>query len=280
MDQGNLCLLSFLDLSSAFDTVDHDILLQRLQLSFGLTNSVLSWFRSFILGRSMSVRFSSVISAPCPLSCGVPQGSVLGPLLFVMYVADIIPLVQSFHLDVHMFADDLQIYGACSPSSTPALSTNLSLCLDSVISWLGSNRLLLNCSKSELMWCSSRRRKSSIPSSPIRVGSSLISPTPSVRCLGVLLDSELSFRSHVTRTVATCFSLLRQIKSIRRSLTYQLLTTVVSSLVLSRLDYCLTLLHGTPACHLMRLQRVLHTSARLIHRLPPTSHVSPVLRDL
>jgi hypothetical protein len=94
MDNGHLCLLSLLDLSSAFDTVDHHILLRRLRSTFGLDDRVLSWFSSFLLERTMSVRFANVKTPPRPVSCGVPHGSVLGPLLFVMYVVDVIPIVH------------------------------------------------------------------------------------------------------------------------------------------------------------------------------------------
>ena len=280
MDNGHMCLLSFLDLSSAFDTVDHHILLRRLFSSFGLNDRVLDWFSSFVLDRTMSVRFDNVKTTPRAVSCGVPQGSVLGPLLFVMYVVDVIPIVQDHLLKVHMFADDLQIYGSCRPNLTSVLSTNVSCCLDAVISWCSSNRLLINPAKSEIMWCASLQRKANIPVSPIRVGSSLVSPASSVRCLGVTLDSHLSFDQHITRTISMCFSLLRQIRSVRRSLTRPLLRSAVSALVLSRLDFGLSLLSGSTTSRLRRLQLVLHASARLLHQVPRSAHITPLLRDL
>jgi hypothetical protein len=179
-----------------------------------------------------------------------------------------------------MFSDDLQIYGSCRPDHASEFSTKVSCCLDTVISWCSSNRQLLNPAKSEMMWCASRQRKSSIPLSPIRVGSSSISPTTSVRCFGIILDSHLSFDLHITRTVSTCFSLLRQLRSVRRSLTRPLLHSAVSALVLSRLDFGLPLLSGSTVSKLRRLQLVLHASARLLHHVPRSAHITPFLREL
>ena len=153
-----------------FSAVDHHIILRHLYLSFGLTDSVIFWLNSFIHDRTVSVRFASVATPPRPTSCGVPQGSVLGPLLFIMYVADVIPLVKRFSFDAHMFTDDLQIYASCRPPDASQLSSSISCALDAVISWCRSNHLLLNSSKSEVMWCSSLQRKSSIPTSPVYVG--------------------------------------------------------------------------------------------------------------
>lgn len=280
MDKGNLCLLSLLDLSSAFDSIDHTILLQRLQSSFGISISALSWFHSFLFDRSLSVRHSSDISTPSPLSCGVPQGSVLGPLLFILYTVDIIPLVQNFNLDIHVYADDVQIYGSCHPSNSSHLSEQLSDCLDAVISWCGSNRLLLNSSKTEIMWLCSDKRMHCVPTPGIRVGSSVILPVTSCRILGVTLDQQLSFRAYITRTAATCFSFLRLIRSVRRYLPLPCLKSVVSALVLGRLDYCVSILSGLPASRLKILRSILHASARLIFCQPRYSHVSPLLHDL
>ena len=117
LDTGDIAALALLDLSAAFDTVDHSILLQRLQTSFGLNSSVLLWFCSYLDQRQQHVRYCGKQSVTLIVRFGVPQGSVLGPLLFVMYSADIVIIVACQGLSVHQYADDIQAYGRCRPVS-------------------------------------------------------------------------------------------------------------------------------------------------------------------
>jgi hypothetical protein len=278
LDKGDVCLLSFLDMTSAFDCVDHVILAERLRLSFGLCDAPLRWFESFLDNRMISVsHFSSTRFVP--LTSGVPQGSVLGPLLFSLYISDIIALVHRHNLNVHLYADDVLIYGSSSPNCSSTLCSRVSACLEQVKLWLNANRLCLNSEKTKLMWCQSPRRRPVI-SSPVLFSNRDLHPVDSVTYLGVTLDSHLSFSANVTRTSNACFSMLRRIRSIRRSLTRPLLVSVITSLVLSRLDYCLSLHVGLPSSTLWRLQRVLHASARLVYGASSFDRVTPLLRDL
>jgi len=107
IDSGDLSALVLLDLSAAIDTVDHDILIQRLRTSYGLSGMVLHWFQSYLDGRRQYVRTGSSASFPTLILCGVPQGSFLGPILFLLYTADVIPLIQSHGLCPHLYADDI-----------------------------------------------------------------------------------------------------------------------------------------------------------------------------
>ena len=106
-------------LSAAFDTVDHDILLQRLETAFGIRGPVLSWIRSFPESRTQSVSFSGQSSSTSPIPCEVPQGSVLGPILFLLYTADITYIAQRHNVDAHSYADDTQPYTVTVKSRHP-----------------------------------------------------------------------------------------------------------------------------------------------------------------
>jgi len=105
VDRGDFVALALLDLSAAFDTVDYNIFLQRLQTSYGINGSALQWFRSYLAGRTQRVRRGATISSAVHLVCGVPRGSVIGPISFVLYTADLIALVKSYGLSPHLYAD-------------------------------------------------------------------------------------------------------------------------------------------------------------------------------
>ena len=113
IDAGDLSALVLLDLSAAFDTVervDHNILLRRLQSSYGVDGAVLQWFRSYLVGRRQHVRTGSTASTPTVIVCDVPQGLVLGPILFLLYTADLLPLIEGHRLRPHLYIDNSQIY--------------------------------------------------------------------------------------------------------------------------------------------------------------------------
>ena len=132
VEKGQYSLLSLLDLSAAFDTVDHEILLRRLHSSFGLDSVALHWFRSYLDDRSQSVLLDDIFTTPRCVLCGVPQGSVLELILCTLYTADLERIVESFGLLHHCYADDAQDYGSCSLNSSPALRTKLLGCVDMI----------------------------------------------------------------------------------------------------------------------------------------------------
>jgi len=282
VDRGDFGAMLLLDLTAAFDTVDHDILLHRLETTFGFTGNVLQWFRSYLTGRSQCVRLGGEQSSIMDMCCGVPQGSVLGPLLFILYTADLGWLIDSASLRSHQYADDTQIYGSCRPgaTNTDALAADLERCAASVFNWLRSNRLSPNPSKSEVIWFASVRRQHQLPATALRLGDAFVLPVRSVRNLGVYLDGALSMQEHVARTVSRCFGALRQLRSIRNSITRPVLQSLAVALVLSRLDYCNSTLAGITSALLRRLQAVQNAAARLIFQLSHHSHISSALIEL
>ena len=142
-------------MSAAFDCVDHDLLLLRLEKTFGLTGSVLDWLRSFVVGRTQQVAHNGQPSASQSVQCGVPQGSVLGPLLFVLYTAKLHNVVAEHGLRLHQYADDCQVYATTLADNAAAAVDAVARCIADINTWLGVSRLRLNPSKTQIMWVGS-----------------------------------------------------------------------------------------------------------------------------
>ena len=145
---GMCTVLLALDISAAFDAVNYLILYRRIESDFGVTGTALSWLRSFVSDRSQYVAVGSVKSETCALSSGVPQGSVLGPLLFAVYVSETDAVIQSHSVQYHQYADDLMIYLSLVPKAFGDLSSLVG-CSDAVSTWFLQNVLLLNPEKTE-----------------------------------------------------------------------------------------------------------------------------------
>ncbi|CAB3982299.1 Hypothetical predicted protein [Paramuricea clavata] len=154
MNSQRVTLLVLLDLSAAFDTVDHEILLSRLFSSFGIRGKALEWFSSYLSGRSQRIVFDGVTSDSCDVRFGVPQGSCLGPLLFVMYASKLFEIVQAHLPDAHGFADDTQLYLSFNPNNpahqTEAVSA-MEGCISDLRKWMYQDKLKLNDDKTEFL---------------------------------------------------------------------------------------------------------------------------------
>ena len=187
-DAGQVTLLGLLDQSSAFDVIDLSILLDRLHFEFGFSSFVLSWIKSYVTGRSQFVHFDGVSSGISELECGMPQGSVMGPLFFILYTAGIISVVENLGFNAHSYADDLQIYAHNEQTEIASLIAYFSNRVDAIKDWMACNRLRLNPAKTELIWLASSRRLHHCPMSPLLISGAWIKPSTKVRNLGVIFS--------------------------------------------------------------------------------------------
>uniref|UniRef100_A0A803TC32 Reverse transcriptase domain-containing protein n=1 Tax=Anolis carolinensis TaxID=28377 RepID=A0A803TC32_ANOCA len=276
LDRGSVSLLVLLDLSAAFDTVDHGILLGRLA-GMGLGGTVLQWLHSFLEGRSQMVSLGDACSAPQPLTCGVPQGSVLSPMLFNIYMKPLGEIIRSFGVRCHLYADDVQLCHSFPPVTKEAVQV-LNRCLAAVSDWMRANKLKLNPDKTEVLLVS-RKAEQGIGLQPVLDGVTLPLKAQ-VRSLGVILDSSLSLEPQVSAVARGVFAQLKLVRQLRPYLGKQDFATVVHALVTSRLDYCNALYVGLPLKTVWKLQLVQWEAARLITGAAFRERTTPLLRQL
>jgi hypothetical protein len=284
LDKQHIAILIMLDLSSAFDTVCHKQLLNRLHLSFGIGGLALKWLQSYLDSRSQIVAINQSKSDSFILDYGVPQGSVLGPLLFTLYTSPLGMIIKKYQLHYHLYADDTQLYMAFKPAKCHAdLSVQLiEQCIKDICSWMTNNNLKINDNKTEIMIMGKRQQRCKLSFSPLKIGSSMIEPgeTSSVRNLGVWFDSELSMSKHVTNVCQAAHFHLRNLGSIRKYLTRTVSEQLTHAFVSSKLDYGNALLYGIPATLLNKLQLIQNTAARIVTRTGKYEHITPVLKHL
>ena len=282
LDQDKISVLLLLDLSAAFDTIDHNILLSRLNTTFGITNTALNWFRSYLEDRKQIVLVNGNRSSESTLSFGVPQGSVLGPVLFILYTTPLTHLIDAYSIRHEMYADDTQLVHSDTPSNYDHIIQTLQDSVTEVKSWMAANKLKLNDDKTEaLRILPPSVDASSLPSN-VDLGNTSISFSDHVRDLGFFIDKEVSMQHHISKTCQSAYFELRRISSIRNYLTFEATKTLVTSCihVLSRLDYCNSLLIGCPQTLLRPLQQVQNSAAKLIYKSRRSTHCTPLLKEL
>jgi len=280
-DDHKSTLLVALDQSAAFDCIDHDTLIRRLEFSFGLSGNVLGWLKSYLTSRCTFVHWRQFSSSVSILNSGVPQGSVLGPLLFSLYIAPLSHVIRSFDLCHHQYADDTQIYLAVKKTESPLKLAVLEDCLQSVHSWLQHNGLQLNPSKSEMIQFNATRGRDKVDDiDVVHVSGAAIQPSSTIRSLGVTFDSKLTFNQHVANVSKACYCHIRALRHVRESLPDEVAKTVACSIVCSRLDYCNSLFAGMTKSNIQKLQRIQNTLARVILCLGKFEHITPALIQL
>ena len=221
VDNGCVVVLVLLDLTAAFDTIDHGILLRRLSHRFGVTGAALDYLRSYLADRKQLVRIGSDNSPPTSAPFGVPRGSVLGPLLFTAYITPIGDLIRKYGLEYHLYADDTQIYVSFSPGGDeqPNALNCLHSCLEEIGQWSRSNLLKLNDQKTDVVVFGTKHKLPLMKDIRITIGGSTMSSSSHVRNLGVIFDSTLSMTNHISAICRTAYMHLHNISRIRRYLT-------------------------------------------------------------
>jgi len=281
VDSGNCAALVLLDLSAAFDTVDHGILLEHLRSWVGIRGTALSWFTSYLQGRTFAVEIGNSISSTRSITSGVPQGSCLGPVLFSLYMLPLGLICQRYGVAYHCYADDTQLYLPLKLNDISKWSALLD-CLNEIKLWMASNFLQLNESKFEVLMVLLKDLgpPESVNQIALDLGPLASNVNTQVRNLGVIFDSEMKFDRQVNAVVKGSFFQLRGIAKLKGILSSKDMETVVHAFITSRLDYCNSLYLGLPKKLLSRLQLVQNAAARLLTGTRKWSSISPVLASL
>ncbi|XP_034743250.1 laminin subunit gamma-1 [Etheostoma cragini] len=255
--------------------LEYFILEYLIQEYFILEYFILEYFvlKCFYRG-SHFISLHNHISATASVTQGVPQGSVLGPLLFIIYLHPLGQILRHFNLNFHCYADDTQIYLSTNSPHNPPLS-HINSCLSAIKTWMHHNFLKLNSNKTEFLLIGSKSTLCKANNPTLIIDGTIVSPSPQARNLGVIFDSTLSLEPHIRQVIKTSFFHLRNIAKIRPSLTPSAAERLIHAFVSSRLDYCNSLLLGISSTSIKRLQLVQNSAARLITCSTSWHHITP-----
>ena len=198
-----------LDLSSAFDALDHNILLHRLEQHYGIHGRALVWFKSYLEGRTFSVKINNCHGNRITLLFGVPQGSILGPLLFILYCKDIESIALKYGIQVQIYADDTELYIELkTDADVVEIKSIVESCLNEIKAWMSTNFLKLNESKTELIIFNPPRHPYNVPFSDpnfnIKFNDSELKAVSFVESLRVKLTPAFQLKSFILETCQSC----------------------------------------------------------------------------
>ena len=248
LDLGHCTLMASLDLSAAFDTVDHTIFLRRLQTLYCVNGTVIEWFKSYLRHRQHKVSINGILSTARTLKGGVPQGSVLEARMYSMYVKPLSDIMNRHNVRYHTYADDIQLYITCenNENSIEEVVVRLQDCISEISVWMSQNALKINEDKTKFIIF--RKRQIQLIEVNLIIGNNLIPCEESIKILGFLTE-------HATKILMT-------------------------STVLTRLDYCNSTYAGLPQKSMYKLQLAQNTAARVVARIPRHHHITPTLQLL
>ena len=260
----NLCAI---DLSAAFDTVDHEIMRSTMEYTFGLSGNTLSWLSSYLAPRSFNVNIGGNISADKPVTFSVPQGSVAGPILFNYYTASLPKCIKHDKVCINGFADDHTLHNSYQAGDISAETDSIKTLEDSLHSindWMGQNKLHMNPSKTEYISFGSKIMIKKITENSIIVCNDTVIRSSCIKLLGSYLDQSLTMSTHITKKCSLAMWNLSRIRSIKNYMDTDSLKTTVQALCISHIDYCNSLFYGLPTKDVNRLQRVQNSCAKLV----------------
>ena len=277
LDRRSFVFTVALDLQAAFDTLNHEVLLHICEDRFGIRYAAIKWLQSYLLGRKQLVLVNDSVAKPAFLDSGVPQGSILGPMLFSVYLTPLGDLLKEIKVNYQLYADDTLLYFECS-SKHIFNANSVEITIQKVLYWFANAGQQFNENKTEAILISSVKNAPSISS--IKVGNVEVKLSNSLKCLGITVDKHLDMDKQVKTVAKNCFYYLRKLHSLQNFVDFETRIVLVRCLIMSRLDYCNSILNGLGMKKLSILQRVQNRACRFVYRLHPWCSVSIHTHDL
>ena len=273
LDNGECAIGIFLDFQKAFDTVDHDILLDKLYM-YGIRDTTLDWFSSYLSNRYQYVVYNDCKSECKKIQCGVPQGSVLGPLLFLIFINDL-PSVSKLFMPI-LFADDTNLF--CTGDDLDLLVDKINVEMTNVYAWVKANKLSLNVDKTNFMLFTPKRWSRSVKD--IIIDHCKINEVKETKFLGVVIDNTLKWSSHLEYIGGKIAKGIGVIIKARKIFSTVTLLSLYNSLIMPYLSYCIHVWGKAYDTHLKHLMSLQNKVVRIIAGVPHRTHVESLYVDL
>ena len=268
MERQEVTALTALDLSATFDTVDHEILIEVLEHQFGITNSALSWFKTYLYPRKFIVDISGHRLREIDLKFSVPQGSLAGPILYLAYASTLRYVIQANSMiNINGYADDHSLnknFSADNRNDETSTIRLLELCMTDIKDWMDSNRLKMNTTKTEFIMFGWKKQLQKCITETMKVNDDMVPRSNTVKCLGAWLDQHLSFKTHIKKKCQTAMMNLQKIKTIHHMLSQEACHQQILGLVMSHLDYVNAILINLPQREINKLQRIQNMAAKIV----------------
>ncbi len=267
---------TFLDLSKAFDTISHNILLEKLSF-YGFRGLANDWFRNYLTGRKQFTNFKTSESSMLDILCGVPQGSIIGPLLFLIYINDISACTS---LNLVSFADDTTVY--ISGHNIADVINKLNIELHKLYEWLCCNKLSLNINKSHFMIFSPKRPPNTHNNLTVSINNIPLSQTgknhnnKSIKFLGIMLEENLSWSAHISNLCNKVARSIFVLNRLKRLLPFHILRTLYFALIHSHLVYGIQIWGNST--HINKLFKLQKKAIRIINKAPYNCHTDPLFQ--
>ena len=273
LDYGECAIGIFLDFKKAFDTVNHDILLNKLY-NYGIRRIALEWFKSYLSNRYQIVKYNNHESDPLKILCGVPQGSILSLLLFLIYINDL-PMVSSLFMPI-LFADDTNLF--CTNDKLDILVNDINVELVKIFTWVRVNKLSLNIEKTNFMLFTPKGFSRNMDH--ISIDGQRIEEVRHTKFLGVILDNKLNWHAHCEYICGKMSKGIGIIIKARKVFNEATLLSLYNSLILPYLSYCIHVWGKTYDTHLKHVLVLQNKAVRVIAGVPPRTNVDNLYLEL